>query len=130
MKKVLFAITLIAGFSVAHAADDKLSREQVSKMLKPVGQVHVGTDASADAGPREPRSGEEVVNTKCGMCHNAGVSGAPKSHDVAAWQERLAKGFDVVLSNAINGINAMPPKGTCSDCTDDEIKAAIEFMSK
>ncbi|MCL4163884.1 UNVERIFIED_CONTAM: hypothetical protein GTU68_050249 [Idotea baltica] len=54
--------------------------------------------------------------------------GAPKKGDHAAWEPRKAKGLNVLLDHAINGFNAMPPKGTCMACSDDEIKAAIDFM--
>lgn len=128
MKKVLFAITLVAGFSVAHAADESQSRENISKRIKPVAKLHIGDPAAAAAAG--PRSGDEVYNTKCMACHSTGAAGAPKKGDAAVWEERLAKGIDAVITNAINGINGMPPRGTCSDCSDDEIKAAVEFMVK
>ncbi len=54
--------------------------------------------------------------------------GAPKKGDAAAWEARVAQGMDVLLDHAIKGFNAMPPKGTCMACSDDEIKAAIDFM--
>ena len=47
----------------------------------------------------------------------------------ATADDRLAKGMDATLQNAINGINAMPPKGTCANCSDDELMAAIKYMS-
>ncbi len=99
--------------------------------IKPVGQVNVGSvPASASAAPAAagPRSGDAVYNASCVACHGTGVAGAPKLGDSAAWKPRAAKGFDTLLSNATNGINAMPPKGTCASCSDDELKAAIEYM--
>ena len=54
--------------------------------------------------------------------------GAPKIGS-GEWAARLdAKGLDTLVSNAINGIGAMPARGTCSDCSDEEIKASIEYM--
>src|SRR5690606_41775601 len=73
--------------------------------------------------------GEAVYNTACMACHAVGVLGAPKKGDKAAWDDKLAKGLDASLQNAINGINAMPPKGNCLNCSDDELLAAIKFMS-
>jgi cytochrome c5 len=57
--------------------------------------------------------------------------GAPKIGDTPAWKARADKegGVDAILKTAIAGINAMPPKGTCADCTDDELRAAIVKMS-
>jgi cytochrome c5 len=61
----------------------------------------------------------------------AGVAGAPKAHDEAMWKPRVdAKGIDGLLNSVNNGLNAMPPKGMCMDCTPGEYKALIEFMIK
>ena len=128
MKKVLFAITLVAGFSVAHA-DDKMSREEIAKAIKPVGQLHIGDD-SAPAVSAGPRSGEDVYQTNCFACHGTGANGAPKKGDAEQWSKRLAQGIEVVYEHAINGFNAMPARGACMSCSDDEIKAAVDFMSK
>jgi len=74
-------------------------------------------------------SGEETYNTYCHVCHATGVAGAPKFGDKDLWAPRIAQGMDVLLHSAINGKNAMPPKGTCMTCTDDDLKAAIEYMT-
>ena len=58
----------------------------------------------------------------------ARVAGAPKFGDKAAWEPRIAQGIDAMLSTAINGKGAMPPRGTCMDCSDADLKAAIEYM--
>ena len=50
--------------------------------------------------------------------------------DAAAWAPRIAKGEETLLNHAINGFNAMPAKGTCSNCSDDEILATIQFLTK
>ena len=127
MKKVLFAISLIASVSVAHAADDSQSRENISKRIAPVGQLHIG-DPSAQVASG-PRSGDDVYQANCFACHGTGAMGAPKKGD-ASWEERMKKGLDQVVANAINGINTMPARGGCAACTDEEIKAAVEFMIK
>lgn len=74
--------------------------------------------------------GEAVYSKTCVSCHAAGVAGAPKTHDAAAWESRLAGGMDAMVKSAIAGKGAMPPKGLCMDCSDADIKAAIEFMVK
>jgi cytochrome c5 len=71
---------------------------------------------------------EGIYNTKCMACHNTGVAGAPKLGDKDAWAPRIAAGKDAMLANAINGKNAMPPKGTCMDCSDDDIAAVVDYM--
>ncbi|MBF0256378.1 MAG: cytochrome c5 family protein [Gammaproteobacteria bacterium] len=75
------------------------------------------------------RTGEQVYNGPCKVCHEAGVAGAPKLDDKAAWAPRIATGMDALLKTVQTGKNAMPPKGTCMDCTDAELKAAVEYMT-
>ena len=116
--------------SVQAATDD----EKIIERIKPAGSVcMVGDDscggaaAAAVASSGGSRSGEEVYNGKCLACHASGVAGAPK-FGTSDWTERGAKGIDTLLQNAIDGINAMPPRGTCADCSDEEIKGAIQYM--
>ena len=66
----------------------------------------------------------------CQVCHANGAANAPKTGDAAAWEPRLAKGMDVLVQSVNNGMGAMPPKGMCFDCSDDEYKALIEYMAK
>ncbi|MCK5880253.1 MAG: cytochrome c5 family protein [Sinobacterium sp.] len=77
----------------------------------------------------EAREVEAIYNQSCVACHSSGAAGAPKTGDVAAWAPRLAQGSATLLKHAKEGLNAMPPKGMCMDCTDDEFKALIDFMS-
>ena len=72
----------------------------------------------------------EKYNKSCVICHAAGVADAPKTGDAAGWEPRLAKGMDVLVQSVQNGMNAMPPKGMCMDCSDEEYQALIEFMAK
>ncbi|RBO80047.1 cbb3-type cytochrome c oxidase subunit III [Marinomonas aquiplantarum] len=74
------------------------------------------------------RSGGKVFNSFCVACHLHGVAGAPKLGNSADWLPRKEKGMPTLLKHAIEGLNAMPPKGMCSNCSDDEIQAAIQFM--
>ena len=72
--------------------------------------------------------GEAIYQQTCHVCHAAGVAGAPKFGDKEAWAPRAAKGIDALLASATKGLNAMPPKGTCATCSDEDLKAAIEYM--
>lgn len=112
--------------------------EEIAQRLKPVGQVCIqGEECKGVAAVAAPAAGggakspDEVIAAHCGACHSSGVLGAPKIGDSAAWKARAdAKGgVDGLLKSAIAGINAMPPKGTCATCSDDELKGAIEKMS-
>ena len=72
--------------------------------------------------------GQKTYQATCQACHNSGAAGAPKLGDKAAWAPRIATGIDAMLAVAIKGKGAMPPKGACAACTDDDLKAAIEYM--
>lgn len=72
---------------------------------------------------------EAKYKQTCFACHGTGAAGSPKVHDTAAWEPRLAQGIDTLLSHVKSGKNAMPPGGLCTDCSDDDYKALIKFMS-
>lgn len=83
-------------------------------------------EAAQEVAGRDP---EKLYNTYCVACHAQGVAGAPKLDDTAAWQQRLdARGRDGLVQNSINGYKAMPAKGTCSDCSDEELAATVDWM--
>ena len=86
----------------------------------------------AAAAPAETQAaaadGEQIYKTSCQVCHAAGVAGAPKLGDKEAWAPRIAKGKDALLSSVKNGLNAMPPKGACMTCSDDDLGAAVRYM--
>jgi len=74
------------------------------------------------------RSGEQVYQQACAMCHGAGLAGAPKLGDAAAWKPRLAQGTNVLHDHAIKGIRAMPAKGGNPSLPDAEVSAAVDYM--
>jgi len=73
---------------------------------------------------------ETTYMASCFACHSTGAAGAPKVGDgnAEAWAPRLEKGMDAVVTNAINGLNTMPPKGLCFTCTDDDLRALVQYM--
>ncbi|WP_404828192.1 c-type cytochrome [Fluctibacter corallii] len=125
--KVLIGLLVGLFFASAVQAQD-MSEDAIKKRIQAVGSVHVAGAEAASAAAAGPRSGQDIYNASCVACHGVGVLGAPKLQNAGDWAPRLEKGFETVLSNAINGFNAMPPRGTCGDCSDDDIKAAIEYM--
>ena len=72
--------------------------------------------------------GKKVFDTTCTACHTAGIAGAPKLGDKAAWAPRIKTGIDALMQSALKGKNAMPPKGGNAALSDAEVRAAIEFM--
>ncbi len=116
--------------TVAIAATD-LEQELIDR-IKPVGEVCIqgknNCAAPVAAVASGPRSGEQVYGAACVACHDSGVAGAPKITVAADWAPRIAQGEETLISHAINGIRGMPPKGTCMNCSDEEIKLAVEYM--
>ncbi len=126
MKLKVLITLLIAGLSAFTASAQ--DSDAIKERIKPIGQVHIAGAQAASADAGGPRSGADVYTASCVACHAAGVLGAPKPGSKDDWAPRLDNGMETLVSNAINGINAMPPRGTCATCSDDEIKAAIEHM--
>ena len=79
--------------------------------------------ASAEINP----AGEKLYKSACVACHMAGVAGAPKLGDKAAWDKVMAKGMDAVMEITINGKGAMPPRGA-STADEATLKATVDYM--
>lgn len=92
--------------------------------------VVAAAPAAAPAATAAPAAvdGEGLYKKACMACHAAGVAGAPKFGDKAAWAPRLALGVDGLTASVIKGKGAMPPKGG-SGASDAEIKAAVEYIT-
>ena len=130
--KKLAALALLGLCVSAFALTDQ-QRADMEERIKPAGQVCLQGDsscgsASAASSGGTGKSAEEIYNTSCMACHTTGAAGAPKLGDAAAWEERMSKGIEEVYANAINGINGMPPKGTCMSCSDEEIEATVDYI--
>lgn len=123
-----------------HVLVDPTVKAAVAERIQPVGKVAMtGKDNSAlapakkaAAAPAEDLGGEEVYNMACIACHGAGVAGAPKFGDAAAWAPRLAQGAETLRDHAIKGFQGqagfMPPKGGRVDLSDKSIVNAVDFM--
>lgn len=89
------------------------------------------TDASpaqGDAAASEEFDPAAAYQMNCMACHTTGAAGAPEIGDDAAWQERLQKGMDAVMQNAINGIGAMPAMGLCMSCSHEQLREIVDYM--
>jgi cytochrome c5 len=119
----LLVVSMSSAFAMgSRPAEDS---EGASSRIMPVAKVQLA--AAATTGGKE-RTGEELYKAVCGACHEAGVAGAPKTGDKAAWAPRIKLGLDGLVKSAIAGKGAMPPKGG-SDANDNELTAAIAFMA-
>lgn len=74
-------------------------------------------------------AGEALYKQACQVCHAAGVAGAPKFGDKAAWSARLPAGIDALYNSAVKGKGAMPPRGGAAQASDADLRAAVEFMA-
>ncbi len=76
--------------------------------------------------------GKATYDASCAACHVAGVAGAPKVGDSAAWKDRVAQGMDTMVEHAIKGYQGkagyMPPKGGFANLSDDQVKEAVAYM--
>ncbi len=134
MKMLAVPATVLALWAASAQA---ATNDEIVKRIEPVGKVCVtgqeckGMEVAAATGGGGAKAPKDVIAKHCNACHGTGLLGAPKIGDKAAWKERADHqgGLDGILAKAITGINAMPPKGTCADCSDDELKGAIKEMS-
>jgi cytochrome c5 len=106
------------------AGSQAMTTEATEARIRPVAGFVL---KSAD-GPKVLRTGEEVYKSQCGACHEAGVAGAPKTGDVAAWAPRIKTGYDALLASSLKGKNAMPAQGG-GEYADAEIGRAVVLMA-
>jgi cytochrome c5 len=98
--------------------------------IKPAG----GGAAAAAAPSGTPKNGQELFEQVCSTCHGAGIAGAPKAGDKAAWASRIAEGKPTLYSHALQGFSGgpgggvMPPKGGRTDLPDDLVKQGVDYM--
>ncbi len=93
----------------------------------PIANADSDTDSAAGESPAADIDGAAIYQTACLACHSSGVAGAPKL--VASdWTNRLPQGEDTLVDHAINGLNAMPPKGGQMQLSDAEVRAAVLHM--
>ena len=130
----LFLILMLAPLAAVAIDLTDQQRADIEARIQPFSAVCVqgetcggGSDAvAASAG----RSGENVYNAACMACHSAGIAEAPKVGDQVAWAGRISKGMDALYDSGINGVvgTGMIARGGCADCSDDEIRLAVDFM--
>lgn len=130
--KSILGIVSIITITTLSTATGASVKEDIAERLSPVGQLCMSGDSCAAApvvaASSGPRTGDQIYNASCTTCHSAGVAGAPKTGDAAAWAPRIAQGKETLYTHAIKGFNAMPAKGLCMDCSDDEIKASVDYL--
>lgn len=142
------AVYFIAGYVYSGFREETADSNSIAARVAPVGKLNtsgepvtVASTAAAPAGaaggdaaatPVASSPGEAAYNKVCFACHAAGIAGAPKVDDKAAWEPRIAQGKDTLYKHAIEGFQGqagmMPAKGGAADLSDDDVKAAVDFM--
>lgn len=144
---VLFAFARFVGANTqrTHVLEDAGYRAAVRENIRPFVRVAIaGEDNSAlaivasssaaggSAAAELPTDGAGVYAAACTACHGAGIGGAPKSFDRAAWAPRLAQGKATLYKHAIEGFQGpagvMPAKGGRTDLSDELVKLAVDHM--
>ena len=112
----------------AEAGSDAASAAAASARAAMSSMATTAKAAPAAGGPVAAGGVPALYTQACQACHAAGVAGAPKLGDKAAWAPRLSQGIDGLTASAIKGKGAMPPRGG-SSATDAEIKAVVAYMA-
>ncbi len=127
----MLAIVILTAAAAGASAFAPGTEAEIRERIAPFGQLRVlATEDEGDtavAVQREPRNPEAIYNQFCLTCHQSGVAGAPLM-TADAWAPRIAQGIDTLYATTINGKGAMPPGGTCFDCTEEELKKTVDWM--
>tara|TARA_R100000306_G_scaffold62596_1_gene75201 strand:+ start:15706 stop:16173 length:468 start_codon:yes stop_codon:yes gene_type:complete len=128
-------LMVVTAASASAALAYTTPEEKIANRIAPVGSVCLEGQPCADAAPAvaagggdQPKTGEEIYTASCSSCHSVGVAGAPKFGNAGDWAPRIEKGIETLVTNAVNGIGAMPPMGTCATCDEEDIGNAVKHM--
>lgn len=136
---VAVALVYLSVFSIAEGGYGKnlerVNQQQDSGVLsriKPVVTLSDLTSGQPEGDAAAPvvtaeKSGKDLYAGACGACHGAGVAGAPILGKGDVWKPRFEQGLDALVSSAITGKGAMPPRGG-SSYSDSEMRSTVVFM--
>ncbi|MDK2124780.1 c-type cytochrome [Parachitinimonas caeni] len=116
---IFFIVKLFTG----NVSNSTMTDQEVLARIQPV-----GLSKASEGGPPGSRNGKAVYEAVCASCHGAGLAGAPKFADSAAWAPRISQGLETLVKHAVGGFKGMPAKGGAADLTDDEVARAVAFM--
>ncbi len=139
---IILLASYAAGGRSTGEGTNSTSKTAIAERLKPIGTVAFAdsTAAAAEApaatqmaaaAPAKKSSagaGEETYQQACSACHAAGIAGAPKLGDKAAWAPRLALGLDGLTASVVKGKGAMPPRGAAANASDADLRAAVQYI--
>src|SRR5690606_15182253 len=122
---IILLVNVVTSGTKVGAGSDTLTEEAVNRRIAPVAGFEF-VDANA---PKVFKTGEQVFQAVCTACHTAGVAGAPKFGDKAAWAPFIEAGYDTMLNVALHGKGAMPAKGGNPALSDYEVARAVVYMA-
>lgn len=144
---VLIAVAVLVAANLVGERSYEKSAAQIrlaEERLEPIGRINlksapaqaveapavaaVAPESSPGAAVGDQSPGQKAYSGICQSCHAAGIAGAPMVGNVDAWKPRIAQGMEVLYQSAIKGKGLMPPKGGNPALSDEEIKAAVDFM--
>ena len=139
--KLMIIIWVLAMFFIGYKALNSSSAESSNsetiidsallERIKPIGEVRIDSSmaaTSSESSEKAERSGEEIYKANCQGCHSSGVMGAPKYASLEDWAARIDLGLEKLTLSAIVGKGGMPARGTCMDCSDNEIKLTVQYL--
>lgn len=123
MAAIAGLILALIGSAVTLAATS-----EIRDRIKPSADVRVGEGVERGVDEDAARPGDAVYAAACAACHDSGAAGAPRIGRAGDWGDRLDQDTETLYDHAINGIGSMPAKGGCRDCSDEEVRAAVDHM--
>jgi len=125
-RAVLPAAAILMAVQLAACGKQQQPDEELTRtLIQPVAKVELKLVKVAPGS----RTGQQIYESICTSCHAAGVLDAPKFADAGAWAPRLQQGLDTLVTHAIDGLRAMPPRGGGADLTDTEVRRATVYMA-
>jgi cytochrome c5 len=136
-------VLLVCGLIFTGSVFAQSREARIAERIKPAGQVclagepcageptagAIGNSPPSSVASGETFNAEQIYQQSCAVCHNSGMAGAPKLGDDEVWNARLEeKGIALLVQNAITGINAMPPRGMCMTCSDENIESLVKYL--
>ena len=137
---IVLARVIAGNTSGLHKQEDPVLQQEIADRIAPAARVAVAGQDNAALAPvaaepvaaAEDLPGETVYNQACVACHGAGIAGAPKLGDAAAWAARIAQGADTLHTHALQGFQGkagyMPPKGGRTDLSDQSVINAVDYI--
>ncbi len=130
--KIILFILLLNFNAFLHAEFVDQSTEAIEDRIAPIGKVRIGENPNQSLPSSKPyvHLGKAIFEEHCILCHGSGIAGAPRFGDKPDWKSRVKKKLSLLLEHVENGYGAMPRKGTCLECSPEDLKTAIRYMVK